>query len=624
MTSEPMDTESTARTLAAVEALLGQGNVLQAYDRAVDALRRYPADPWLRHRAVLSLARSGALAHAEHKFAQWFGSVPDSDADRDADTSTDTDPVFAIERLTLGARLIKDRVHRAPPDDRPAVARRAAEAYARAWRLALDADRPDLAAYPAVNAASLCLAAGDTTRAHDLARAVLTLPRDDSYYGHANRAEALLVLGDPDGARTALADARTVSGADPAAVAATRRQFAWILESLGRLGPTRPTPAAAGLDLLTLPAVAVFAGHMFREGCPEEAGLKARIRAHIDAQGVGIGVTALACGGDILFAESVLDAGGQLIVVLPFAARAFAAVSVEPGGESWVPRFHACLARATEVTLATEDGEGDDPELFAYGARMAAGLALHKARLLNTRAEMIALWNGGPVGGPAGTAADIAHWREATGRAPFIAPFPPLPRPTAAPATQPPLRRTLAALLFGDIHHFSRLTERQCVRYQDKVVPRLVAAIDEAAGGRVLYANTWGDGLFLGLDDIVAASRCAMALHATLESLDGTALDLPPLRMRLSGHFGPAVPLFDPIIGRRSLIGTQVIRAARIEMATPPGQTYVTNAFTAALMLRQDSGFMADYMGQVTLPKHHGVLALSALRRADGDPGPVA
>lgn len=606
--------DNRAAALRAVETLLGQGDVLQAYDRAVDALRQHPEDPWLRHRAVLSLARSGALAHAERKYAQWFG-APDPGAK--VDPPLDADPTFAIERLTLGARLIKDRVHGAPPADKPARARRAADAYARAWRLALDAGRPDLAAYPAVNAASLCLAAGDTARAHDLAQAVLVLPLDESYYGHANRAEALLVLGDLNGARAALQHARPAPGADLAAVAATRRQFAWLLRTLASADPTRQGAAAAVLDPLTMPAVAVFTGHMFREGCAEEDGLKASLRALIDAHGIGIGVTALACGGDILFAEALLEAGGQLLVVLPFATEAFLDASVRPGGETWEPRFHACLARVDEVTLATEDGSGDDPELFAYGARMAAGLALHRARLLDTRAEMMALWNGKPASGSAGTAADIAHWRQATGREPLVVPCPPLPRPATAPAQGAPPRRTLAALLFGDIHHFSRLNERQCVLYQGRVVPRLAAAIDAAAGGQVLYANTWGDGLFLGIKTIVAASRCAMALHATLEDLDREGLDLPPLRMRLSGHFGPAVPLYDPIIGRRSLIGAQVIRAARIEVATPPGQTYVTNAYTAALMLSQDDGFMADYVGQVTLPKHYGVLALSALRRVD-------
>ncbi len=616
MTSRQTGDTTAAAALRAVETLLGQGNVLQAYDRAVDALRQHPEDPWLRHRAVLSLARSGALAHAERKYAQWFGTP---DPGPEANLTPDANPAFAIERLTLGARLIKDRVHGAPPADKPARARRAADAYARAWRLALDAGRPDLAAYPAVNAASLCLAAGDTARARDLAQAVLVLPLDDSYYGHANRAEALLVLGDLDGARAALNQARPAPGADLAAVAATRRQFSWILRTLIPDDPTHHGgPAAAVLDPLTMPAVAVFTGHMFRDGCAEEAGLKASLRALIDAHGIGIGVAALACGGDILFAETLLEAGGQLLVVLPFATDAFLDASVRPGGETWEPRFRACLARAAEVTLATEDGSGDDPELFAYGARMAAGLALHKARLLDTRAEMMALWNGKPASGPAGTAADIAHWRQATGQKPLVVPCPPLPRPAAAQAQGAPPRRTLAALLFGDIHHFSRLSERQCVLYQGRVVPRLAAAIDAAAGGQVLYANTWGDGLFLGIKTIVAASRCAMALHATLEDLDREGLDLPPLRMRLSGHFGPAVPLYDPIIGRRSLIGAQVIRAARIEVATPPGQTYVTNAYTAALMLSQDDGFMADYVGQVMLPKHYGVLALSALRQVDG------
>ena len=91
---------------------------------------------------------------------------------------------------------------------------------------------------------------------------------------------------------------------------------------------------------------------------------------------------ALASGGDILWAEALLESGAELHVVLPFARGEFLETSVAPAGRGWVERFERCVSAATAVSYATEDAYLDDDVLYRYGSELAMGLALLRARYL--------------------------------------------------------------------------------------------------------------------------------------------------------------------------------------------------------------------------------------------------
>ena len=80
-----------------------------------------------------------------------------------------------------------------------------------------------------------------------------------------------------------------------------------------------------------------------------------------------------------MFAEALLARGAELNVVLPFDKDEFIATSVARGGEDWLARFDNCMDQASSLTYATEDSYLGDDELFAYGGRLAMGLALLRA-----------------------------------------------------------------------------------------------------------------------------------------------------------------------------------------------------------------------------------------------------
>ena len=172
----------------------------------------------------------------------------------------------------------------------------------------------------------------------------------------------------------------------------------------------------------------------------------------------GFAYGSLASGADILWAEALLARGSELHVVLPFARQEFIDSSVAPAGEDWVERFEKCEAAAATVRYATDDAYLGDDVLFRYASELAMGLALLRARYLDAEIRQLAVWDGDPAGGAAGTAVDVATWRR-TGRAVTV--ISPMRRRSTQVALAPVLvtvlgRRTYAggrsvhAIVFGD------------------------------------------------------------------------------------------------------------------------------------------------------------------------------
>ena len=88
-----------------------------------------------------------------------------------------------------------------------------------------------------------------------------------------------------------------------------------------------------------------------------------------------------------------------------------------PAGEGWVARFHRCLrrredrrpTRPTTRSSATTCSTATAPS-WRWAWRCCA------ARYLDAEVRQLAVWDGGPASGEAGTAIDVATWRAAGGR----------------------------------------------------------------------------------------------------------------------------------------------------------------------------------------------------------------
>ncbi len=592
-------TRTAQQWLEAVKAQERRGELLTAFDLAQRGLGEHPHDLWLKHRAVLALARTGATEEAARRFDQYgLAGVPEED-------------VAALE-----ARIAKDLALSGQADRRRSLAANAAALYGAVFARTGGY-------YPAVNAATLWLIAGDAARSRELAAAVVKLlPRADSYYVAATEAEARMLLGEQAAAAAALERAAALHDGDHAAVAGTRRQLRLICDHLGL--------DASPLGVLAGPGVVHFCGHRIgeREGrFPPEAEqyVTARVAEVLAPNPPGFAYGSLASGGDIIWAEALLARRCELHVVLPFAREEFVSSSVAPSGAGWVKRFDRCLAAAATVRYATDDAYLGDEVLFRYASELAMGLAVLRAQYLDAEVRQLAVWDGKSAHGAAGTALDVATWRRGGRNVTVVSPGPSakdlgdLNGHAATTRTDAELRaagtgRTVRAIVFGDFQGFSKLTDEQLPVFARRVLGA-VAQVLTRHREEISQRNTWGDAIYVVLSDAPAAAEFALDLQAAIAAIDLAAEDLPEhLALRLGCHLGPVFPTRDPVLEETVYMGSHVSRTARVEPVTPPGAVYVTEPFAAALVLDGRSGLACDYVGHMDAAKGYGRLRMYRLR----------
>ena len=603
--------KSAADWLAEVRRWEREAELFLAYDVARQGLAEHPEDLALKHRAVLCLASTGASARAAEEF-HTLG------LDR---LSSDAPPSLRFDIASLEARLLKDAATTAAGSERVAKLTAAADAYERVYR-AMQAGGMSDAYYPGINCATLRCLAGDVTSATALANRIIedfaALPEaNKGYYELATELEAHLILDHLDDvrAKAAIITARRseTSPRDYRALAATLRQLGMLIAAKG----LDPSVIA---DLLP-PRVIHYLGHIIappgepgRFPASEEAAIRQQIAERVTAADVSFAYGSLAAGADIMLAEAILEHGAHLHVVLPFAAEEFLEVSVRPAGSDWVERFYRCLNRATTIHFATTDRYLGDESLFTYCSQLAAGLALLHAGHMGAPVEQIAVWDGQPAG-PVGTAADVAFWRR-TGLPQTIIPLK-RSNPLRTPATTSTNRteRRTRAMLFGDVHGFSKLTDEQLPRFVETMLGTFARVIEDFRKD-IQLVNTWGDGLFLVFDDAGKAAACALALQDAVSGIDLVAKGLPAsLALRLGGHLGPVYETTDPILLRRNFFGAHVSRAARIEPVTPEKLVYVTETLAAVLVLHNADEFTCNYVGMTRAAKDYGEMRMFLLAR---------
>jgi class 3 adenylate cyclase/tetratricopeptide (TPR) repeat protein len=578
-----------------------RGDLARAYDLCVEALRANPDDLWLRHRAVLCLIRSGALERAEADYQRF----------RLAEARHDEDC------LALGARLLKAIAFESGEADFAPRARAAAEKYAGVF------DQTG-GHYPGINAATMFSLAGDHDRARALARDVLTacqepLPSDPeaAYYQRASEAEAYLLLGQLGAANMALRGALACDRENFMAHATTLRQLRLVSRAQG--------VAETWLKSLEPPRPAHFAGHIFRTesrrgGLPaqREADLKKTVADLLEQENIGQLYGAIAAGSDIVVCESALGAGRPLTIVLPVPVSVFIDTSVRPFGQDWVRRCEACLDRAADIVEVTSDRQLMSQLSVNHASSVAMGLTRIRADVLATRPVQLLVQDRKSVAGAFGTGRDAQVWRE-TGSPqciiPFSRPHDPvgraeLPEACGRDGFNPALR----AMLFLDVRGSSTVPDDRIPDFVRHVLGRLAevcSGLDEAP----VYADSWGDGLFLAFETVSQAARAAVILRQAFARIDLEALGLPPsLGLRIAGHCGPVHEGMDPIQKRIAPFGSQVAIAARIEGVTVPGSIFVSEMFAARLAMTGEDSFRCEYVGLTEIDAFLPDMPLYALR----------
>jgi len=591
---------------------LALGSPGLAFDICGEGRALFPDDREMRFLAALALANGGSGGQALHMLRELLAESGAAHPDV----------------LSLAGRVAKDRWSRLPEG----AARLAAGEQARQYyRQAFDASHDW---FPGINAATMSLLTGQADEGRRLAREVLSLcsQAEGDFWLSATQGEASLLLGDFDAAAAWYHKAVAAAGRRHGDIASMRRQVKLLVPQLAG--------AAAVLDVLAMPRVAVFTGHMIDAPGRAQARFPAQIEPLVAAaieraiagNDLGFGYCSAACGADILFAERMLARGAEIDIVLPFRREEFVATSVAFAGGGWVERFDKVLARAASVSSCVEESHLGDDVLYAYAAELTVGLATLRAAQLESEAVLLAVAEPGDDGRIGGTAGNVRRWEAQGGRAIVLdlrairgEGMVPVRKETATVAGRPQETRSaglpwgqrqIRTMLFADMVGYSKLREHETpqffVHFLGAIERAMAAARDQPA-----FGNTWGDGLYLVFEGAAQAADFALQLRDEIAQIDWAAAGLPEdMAIRVGMHTGPVFRTLDPIIKQENYFGSHVTRAARIEPVAAPGSVFVSEQTAAALAASGELGFSCDYLGAMNLAKQYGSGRIYRLRRS--------
>jgi hypothetical protein len=270
------------------------------------------------------------------------------------------------------------------------------------------------APYPGVNLAACKLWLGEKVESKRIAIGIaqkLAAKQPREPWERASLAEAFLLSGSIDEARTEYRAAVQAQMTQPRSIAAMRRQVRLELPALGLADD-------AFDDLFPVPRVAVFTGHRVdddetRGRFPPSrvAAVRRRIAATLAEREISSGYASAASGGDILFIEELIARGGEPHVFLPFPAAKFIETSV---GELWRDRFERILERVGPRLVVLNDHVPDDTVTAYRRCNDAMRLAaVQEGELRDESPVLIAVLTPTAEATTGGSADMVAAWQQA-------------------------------------------------------------------------------------------------------------------------------------------------------------------------------------------------------------------
>ena len=603
--------------------ILRLGEPLLAYDVVMEGLKHWPNDLRIQQLEALALLRSGVVNRALDVLEKLK-----KEGHNDEET------------LGLLARAYKDLAAQASdPAERQKQQRISFDAYLRAYE-------QTRGYWTGINAATMARLLGEKEKALALARQILEqcLPKvnqktgsgDDLYWLKATMAEAFLISGELASAHDWYLQAAKVAGTSYGDLSASRRNARLLMEAMA-LSPKETKKIES---CFRIPKIIIFAGQPIdhpgkpNAGFPQhlEEKVQQRIASLLKKFDAKIGYSSASCGSDILFLETMLKRRGEINIILPFIISEFKKTSVKIPGANWEKRFDYLLKRSSRVVIANENRGSGNAVVYEYSNLLKDGLAILRAKILDTEVVSIAVWDGRP-GAEAGGVSDIVHHWRSQGKEPEIIDISDLLHdsaivPPAAEAiapifseeiTAPPdianFPQEIRAMLFADVVGYSRLMDEQIPDFINYFIGAINELISKSPN-KPLIKNTWGDALYCVFANVREAGNFSLQLRDRICATDWSRYRLPAnLNLRISLHAGPVFLYEDPLHQKLYYTGVHVSRAARIEPITPIGQVYASQQFAALASTKCVGDFICDYVGRIPLPKDAGIVPLYLVHR---------
>jgi tetratricopeptide (TPR) repeat protein len=244
--------------------------------------------------------------------------------------------------------------------------------------------------YTGINAATMSAIAGKAMQGREIANKVITLLGGEvqGLWELATLGEAYLLAKNRERSVECYIKARKVAGNDWGKVLSVHNQL-WLLNHYV------PVPKEV-LRIFAPPEVVAFAGHMVdargrntpRFPAMIESNVKESIRAAIRTLHASIGYCSLACGGDILFAEAMIEEGGEVHILMPFNKEDFIQTSLRFAGDEWVNRFEHLIARYP-VTSITRERYGGNDDLFSLLGKIIFGSAVLRSQMYHQEPHLL-------------------------------------------------------------------------------------------------------------------------------------------------------------------------------------------------------------------------------------------
>lgn len=244
--------------------------------------------------------------------------------------------------------------------------------------------------YTGINAASMSAMVMQNVKGKELAREIIASiePTTKDFWELATLGEAYLLLKDKDKSIEFYLNARNIAGTDWGKVTSVHNQL-WLLNHY--------LPVSKDVQrIFSPPEVVAFAGHMIdapgrvtpRFPALIEAKVKDAIKSAIRTLHASIGYCSLACGADILFAEAMIEEGGEVVVLIPFEKNDFVNTSISFAGEEWVTRFEK-LAAQFPVTFISQDKYGRNDDLFSLLGKAVFGSAVLRSKTYHQEPSLL-------------------------------------------------------------------------------------------------------------------------------------------------------------------------------------------------------------------------------------------
>jgi tetratricopeptide (TPR) repeat protein len=244
--------------------------------------------------------------------------------------------------------------------------------------------------YTGINAATMSAIAGQAGRGREIANEIIGALQSDSsdFWELATLGEASLLTKNREKAIHYYIQARKFAGSDWGKINSVYNQL-WLLSHYVAV----PNEV---LKVFSPPGVVAFVGHMIdhpsrtqpRFPASLETRVKEAIASAIKTMNVKIGYCSLACGSDILFAEAMTEAGGEVGVWLPFSKADFIETSLRFAGDYWIPRFEKLVSQSRVTFITEESYEGYD-ELFSFQSAVIFGSAVIRSSMNHTKPSLL-------------------------------------------------------------------------------------------------------------------------------------------------------------------------------------------------------------------------------------------